>query len=70
MDVSYNTSNKKTFYEFIEPKQQCKEDESEEISWANTTTLLGQRNERTKGGEGSEEVGSWFEETDGGNETK
>ncbi len=38
--------------------------------WANDTTLLGQRNERTKGGEGSKEAGSWFEETDGGDGTK
>ena len=68
MDVSYNTSNKKTFYEFIEPKQQCKEDESEEISRANAT-LLGRRIEQTIGGERSEEVGRWCEQT-GGSERK
>ena len=37
---------------------------------ANATTILGQRNERTKGGGGSKEVGSWFEETASGDETK
>ena len=31
--------------------------------------LARETNERTGGG-GSEEVGSWFEETDGGDETK
>jgi hypothetical protein len=53
---------KKTFYEFIEPKRRCKEDESKEISQANAT-LLGQRIKQTKGGERSKEVGSWFEQT-------
>jgi hypothetical protein len=64
MDVSYNTSHKKTFHEFIEPKRGCKENESEEISRMNAT-LLGQRIKRTIGGERSEEVGRWCEETDG-----
>ena len=62
MDVSYNTSHKKTLYEFIEPKRRCKEDEFEEISRANAT-LHGQRIERKKGGERNKEVGSWFEQT-------
>ena len=56
MDVSYNTSHKKTLYEFIEPKRRCKEDESEEISRANAT-LHGQRIERKKGVKGTKKSG-------------
>jgi hypothetical protein len=48
-------------YEFIEPKRRCKEDKAKEISQANAT-LLGLRIKRTKGGETSKEVGSWFEQ--------
>ncbi len=47
---------KTTFYEFIEPKQRCKEDDSKEISRANAT-LLGQTIKQKKGGKGAKKSG-------------
>ena len=56
MDVSYNTSHKKTLYEFIEPKRRCKEDEFEEISRANATLMARESNEK-KGVKGTKKSG-------------